>query len=36
MSFDVQDLQGLEEREPASSEAGRLTNCRIHMFCTDN
>ncbi|GAA3102633.1 hypothetical protein GCM10017600_31870 [Streptosporangium carneum] len=36
MSFDVQDLQDLQEREPVAAEAARLSNCRIHPFCTDN
>lgn len=34
MSFDVQDLQGLSEREPTAS-AVRATNCILHLGCTD-
>ncbi|MFB9895988.1 ALQxL family class IV lanthipeptide [Planobispora takensis] len=36
MSFDVEDLQALQETEPSGTEALRLTNCFKHLFCTDN
>ncbi|MDF2705783.1 MAG: hypothetical protein K0R62_1435 [Nonomuraea muscovyensis] len=36
MSFDVQDLQALQELEPGANEALRLTHCIKHFGCTDN
>lgn len=35
MSFDVQDLQNLQEREPSTTESALLTNCFKHPGCTD-
>ncbi|GAA2908765.1 hypothetical protein GCM10010517_75190 [Streptosporangium fragile] len=37
MSFNIQDLQALPEREPAGNEAMRLTNCRTQQYfgCTN-
>ncbi|WP_255531662.1 hypothetical protein [Planomonospora sp. ID82291] len=37
MSFDIQDLQVLPEREPAGNEAGRATNCKTQQWfgCTN-
>lgn len=36
MSFDVQDLQNLQEREPSTTESALLSNCIKHPGCTDN
>lgn len=35
MSFDVEDLQALQELEPGATEALRLTHCFKHAGCTD-
>ncbi|ACZ86524.1 hypothetical protein Aros01_09373 [Streptosporangium roseum] len=35
MSFDVEDLQALQELEPGTNEALRLTHCFKHAGCTD-
>lgn len=35
MSFDVQDLQSLQEREPSMTESALLSHCIKHPGCTD-
>ncbi|WP_336213439.1 hypothetical protein [Nonomuraea sp. LPB2021202275-12-8] len=34
MSFDVRDLQGLNEREPVAA-AARISHCFKHVGCSD-